>query len=255
MTVKNLLDDLHDLQALEPGSLVICNAMGFTFEPSMILKDRMNHTGGNRFYIKPSGLAGGGRYKATVKDDKQKDKKKEGAKLKLGMIAKLQESLNKAKTEMRAEVFDKTSEIIQKTLQSLNALEKVMEADPHKAFRILLGKMKLETIGSSKDSSPLLQLIDANNNKEARLDTLGKRVVDEVYEDLSNVMEEVSGVLESASLLFDITMTNAYYNSETLQWNWSSVKGAVEAEIIRRADALEDVDALTRAMGDMRMAD
>ena len=96
MIALDLLKELHDLQRLEPFSLRLCNMMtNQTLDALTRLGDYMDQSGGNRFYVIPNGLLGGG--KATVMRSIQKEKPDKKAFLKTKT-----DELYKSMCEMKA---------------------------------------------------------------------------------------------------------------------------------------------------------
>ena len=191
-------------------------------------------------------LRGGGKRSPATKTVKN------GHLLKKGILADLVKELKKKTTTANTDTMDKSKGIVEESLKLMDKLYNAGEQDAIKAFRIMLGKLNNETIGTDLETSPLMLALK-NNKPTLRLNTLSDAVVKEIFGSLRDVLLEVEGVYESALLTFEIIATNAFYNEKSANWDWVGIRNAIKNEIDNRATTATSMSELTQALSDVNM--
>eukprot|EP00435_Cladocopium_sp_Y103_P063044 s706_g24.t1 len=252
-TVKQTLDDLLCVMgfASEEQHHSLKNKDKQTMAPERhLIHPDHDYAGGIplNFYLATAGLAGGGK---TRKDLKTKAKK-DGAVLKGGMLAELRECVAELKARQNSETYDTAKETIAKAQTMMNAFEAIAKDDAEKAMRIWLGKLDDQTIGENVETSPLALTLQSNNKADLRIGGFVEMTVKQVFREVKELFDEISGMVETGELILEHTVVKAYYTSGGT-WNWSGIKASIKAEIARRHQADSEMDELTRTMDDMEL--
>lgn len=177
-----------------------------------------------------------------------KKTKKDGAFLKQGKLSHIVKALKALEMKRNIGVYAQTSKMVEDCLALQGALYKAGEEDPNKAFLL----MSDTSLGEDAENSPLLNCVK-NHNSEHKLESLGDIFAQDIFSGLFSVKQELDGIFESASLVFELITTNAFYNPKSASWAWQSIITSVEQEIIRRRKTKTSIEDLTRMMGDVKM--
>ena len=185
-----------------------------------------------------------------------KKTKKDGAIVKQGMVSERKEAIAKKCAQLHIEKFADIPSLIDSVSRLLRALYDISEENPVKAFKMLLGRISDKCLGD-KDSSEILDILKSSNRGEFRLDSLHKLLVRESFSELHSTFQEMSGVVESASLTADLISTRAFFNPSQSSWNWQGIKRAIEDEMLLRKSSASSAheDELSSLMEAMEMAD
>ena len=177
--------------------------------------------------------------------------KKDGVALKCGMLSKLVESIQKAKSVEKNELA-KASQIVADGLKAMTKLENTAEQDAEKTFAFILEKVSDKVLGKDGATSELIQCILKTNKGDLRMETLVDALLPQVFQDLRNLKSEVDGAYESGSLTLELLLTRAFYNEGSSTWNWRRVKEMIFNEIGKRGNAIS-IQELSEAFDHMEL--
>ena len=182
--------------------------------------------------------------------------KKDGTVVKQGMISTRKEAISRQCAQLNVARFTDIPIMIDNVSRLLRAFYDISEENPLKAFKMLLGRISDKCLGN-KDSSEILDVLKGSNKGELRLENLHKLLVRECFSELHSTFQEMSGVVESASLTADLISTRAFFNPSQSSWNWQGIKRAIEDEMLLRKSSASSAheDELSSLMEAMEMAD
>ena len=199
---------------------------GFSFRKGEVMEKPLNRFHMGKVFkdtcqivMRPvGGLAGGGIPRMTKKDAFEKKK---------------QEVAKKA-TKLSADIFKNASNVVAKSHAVLKTLYDQMEEEPETAFTSLLQLASDEAIGTDESNSALLTAIKSGVYAEDRMEKFIGLLTKSFLKELSDMMMEGSGILESSDLTIEMIMVKLFMKEST-KWDWKKIRGHITDEQKYRA--------------------